>query len=53
MLLPSQHIMVTFGLWQGSLDSGIHTILVEYRNAHATKSTSDYWQTRALTIVYC
>ena len=42
-----------FALWQGSLDSGIHTILVEYRNAHATKSTSDYWQTRALTIVHC
>ena len=42
-----------FGLWQGSLNSGTHTILLEYRNRYATKSTTDYWQTRALTIVYC
>ena len=39
-----------FGLWQGSLNSGTHTILVEYRNNHATSGTT---QTRALTIVYC
>ena len=42
-----------FGLWQGSLNSGTHTILVEYRNRDATKSEPHYWQTRALTIVYC
>ena len=42
-----------FGLWQGSLNSGTHTILVEYRNRYATKSTTEDWQTRALTIVYC
>ena len=42
-----------FGLWQGSLNSGTHTILVEYRNRYATKSNPQYWQTRALTIVHC
>ena len=42
-----------FGLWQGSLNSGTHTILVEYRNRDATKSEPRHWQTRALTIVYC
>ena len=42
-----------FGLWQGSLNSGTHTILVEYRNSHAVKNEAYYWQTRALTIVQC
>ena len=42
-----------FGLWQGSLNSGTHTILVEYRNRGATKNEPQHWQTRALTIVYC
>ena len=42
-----------FGLWQGSLNSGTHTISVEYRNRYAAKSEADYWQTRALTIVQC
>ena len=42
-----------FGLWQGSLNFGTHTILVEYRNRYATKSTTEDWHTRALTIVYC
>ena len=42
-----------FGLWQGSLDSGTHTILVEYRNRAATKNNPHYYQTRALTIIYC
>ena len=41
-----------FGLWQGSLNSGTHAILVEYRNRDATKNEPQYWQTRALTIVY-
>ena len=42
-----------FGLWQGSLSSGTHTILVEYRNRDATKNEPHHWQTRVLTIVYC
>jgi len=42
-----------FGLWQGSLNSGTHTILVEYRNRYTAKSEPRYWQTRALTIVHC
>ena len=42
-----------FGLWQGSLNSGTHAISVEYRNRDATKNEPQYWQTRALTIVYC
>ena len=42
-----------FGLWQGSLNSGTHTIIVEYRNRYATKNEPQYWETRALTIVYC
>jgi len=42
-----------FGLWQGSLGSGSHNIVVEYRNRGSTTSKPDYWQTRALTIVYC
>jgi len=42
-----------FGLWQGSLNSGTHTILVEYRNNLAAKSEPYLWQKRALTIVHC
>ena len=42
-----------FVLWQGSLNSGTHTILVEYRNPHVTKNEPHFWQTRALTIVHC
>ena len=42
-----------FGLWQGSLDSGTHSITVEYRNSDATKNELDYWQTRTLTIIQC
>ena len=42
-----------FGLWQGSLNSGSNTILVEYRNSRAANSEPKYWQTRALTIVHC
>ena len=42
-----------FGLWQGSLNSGTHAILVEYRNRDATKNDPRYYKTRALTIVHC
>ena len=42
-----------FGLWQGSLNSGTHTIIVEYRNNGGTKNEPQYWQTRVLTIVHC
>ena len=38
-----------FGLWQGSLNSGTHTILVEYRNKYAAKNEALYWQTRTLS----
>ena len=41
------------GLWQGSLDTGTHNILVEYRNNHKATSKSEAYETRALTIVYC
>ena len=42
-----------FGLWQGSLNSGTHTILVEYRNQFKAKSQLGDWETRTLTIVHC
>ena len=42
-----------FGLWQGSLDTGTHNILIEYRNNHKATSKTEVWETRALTIVYC
>ena len=42
-----------FGLWQGSLNAGTHTILVEYRNNGKTTSKDTAWETRALHIVYC
>ena len=47
------HYYGNFGLWQGSLNLGTNTILVEYRNRHAANSEPYYWQTRALTIVQC
>ena len=43
-----------FGLWQGSLDSGTHTIEVMYRSRRVqAKSQSREWETRALTIIHC
>ena len=42
-----------FGLWQGSLDPGTHSITVEYRNSHAIKHQPNNWQTRTLTVVQC
>ena len=42
-----------FGLWQGSLDTGTHNILVQYRNNHKATSKLEAYETRALTIVYC
>ena len=42
-----------FGLWQGSLNSGTHTILVEYRHSFVANKGPSYWETRALNIVYC
>ena len=42
-----------FGLWQGPLKSGTHSITVEYRNIRSSKNKPQLWQTRALTIVYC
>ena len=42
-----------FGLWQGSLDSGTHSITVDYRNHYEATSKSGTWETRALTVVYC
>ena len=44
-----------FGLWQGSLNSGISTILVEYRNRFVAKNSpaQHLYHNRALTILYC
>ena len=42
-----------FGLWQGSLNSGTHSITVEYRNYRTAKNEALDWHTRALTVVYC
>ena len=42
-----------FGLWQGQLYKGPHTILVEYRNNGRATSKYEAHETRALTIVYC
>ena len=42
-----------FGLWQGSLNPGTHTILVEHRNNGKTTSKDTAWETRALHIIYC
>ena len=42
-----------FGLWQGSLDAGVHIISVEYRNNGKTTSKYTTWETRALNIIYC
>ena len=42
-----------FGLWQGSLDRGSHSIVVEYSNRGTTSSEPNIWETRALTIIYC
>ena len=42
-----------FALWQGSLNSGTHTISVEYRNNGKTTSKDTAWETRALNIIYC
>ena len=50
-----------FGLWQGSLNSGAHKIILEYRTpVKATNTVSpnldwqrSIWQNRALTIINC
>ena len=42
-----------FGLWQGSLDSGTHSITVEHCSSKEIKNEPYYLQTRTLTIVHC
>ena len=42
-----------FGLWQGSLNAGTHTILVEHRTYGKTTNKDTTWETRALNIIYC
>ena len=42
-----------FGLWQGSLNSGAHAIVVEYRNSGTATSKSRAFETRSLNIIYC
>ena len=42
-----------FGLWQGSLNSGTHSITMEYHNSHEIKNKPNNWQTRTLTVVQC
>ena len=43
-----------FGLWQGYLSATIHQIAVQYKANRLTKSApSEFWQTRALNVIYC
>ena len=43
-----------FGLWQGYLHASTHRIAVQYSSNRLTKSEpSEFWQTRALTVIYC
>ena len=42
-----------FGLWQGSLNVGTHTISIEHRNNGKTTSKDTAWETRTLNIIYC
>ena len=43
-----------FGLWQGYLSAATHKIVVQYSTNLLTRSTpTEFWQTRALTIIYC
>ena len=43
-----------FGSWQGSLNTGTHTIIVEYRNNGGTKNEPQYWQTDYCVLLnYC
>ena len=44
----------TFGLWQGYLSAATHRIAVQYSAPRLTRSIpAVFWQTRALTIIYC
>ena len=43
-----------FDLWQGYLRAATHRIAVQYSANRLTKSEpSEFWQTRALTVIYC
>ena len=43
-----------FGLWQGYLRAATHKIAVQYSTNRQTISVpAEFWQTRALTIIYC
>ena len=42
-----------FGLWQGSLNAGSDTIVVEIHNHGPSLNDLQFWKTRALTIIYC
>ena len=51
-----------FGLWQGSLNAGDHSFVVEYRSPTQTTNTVsaeltyrrwNKWMNRAMTIIYC
>ena len=43
-----------FGLWQGYLSEATHKIVIQYSTNRLTRSVpTEFWQTRALTIIYC
>ena len=43
-----------FALWQGYLSKATHRIAVQYSTNRLTRSEpSEFWQTRALTVIYC
>ena len=42
-----------FALWQGHLGVATHKIAVQYSSNRLTQSRPEFWQTRALTIIYC
>ena len=42
-----------FALWQGHLGVATHRIAVQYSTNQLTRSRPEFWQTRALTIIYC
>ena len=41
------------GMWQGVLNGGTHKIALEYRGDAAAPLSGGFWETRALTIIYC
>ena len=42
-----------FALWQGHLGVATYKIAVQYSTNRLTQSRPEFWQTRAMTIIYC